>query len=305
MFNRKAQCFRLQTSHPSLILARKFDRFVLDTPPGYGVGAEHNYYFSHMLNCMYDCRYCFLQGMYRSAHYVVFVNYEDFETTIDEVAERSNDAESWFFSGYDCDSLALEPITGFTKHFLPFFASKPQVCLGLRTKGTQVRSLYAMEPAPNVIVAFSFTSTEISRALEHKVPGVRSRVEAMVQLQKRGWKLGLRFDPVIYDHAYREQYQRLFAEIFSSVQVDSLHSVSLGAFRLSKPFHDNMVQQYPDERLFAGPLANVNGSVCYRRQLESEMMEFCRGAVIVLHPTENLFSLYAGGLVCSPDDQLR
>ena len=31
-----------------------------------------------MLNCIYDCKYCFLQGMFNSANYLVFVNYQDF-----------------------------------------------------------------------------------------------------------------------------------------------------------------------------------------------------------------------------------
>ena len=76
IFNRKAQNFRLQKIRPALILAEKFSGHVLPAPPEYAIGGDLNYYFSHMLNCIYDCRYCFLQGMYRSAHYVVFVNYE-------------------------------------------------------------------------------------------------------------------------------------------------------------------------------------------------------------------------------------
>ena len=31
-----------------------------------------------MYNCLFDCRYCFLQGMYNSSNFVIFVNYEDF-----------------------------------------------------------------------------------------------------------------------------------------------------------------------------------------------------------------------------------
>ena len=63
IFNRKAQNFRLQKERPALILAEKFDHFVLEVPEGYGIGGKRNFYFSHMLNCIYDCRYCFLQGM--------------------------------------------------------------------------------------------------------------------------------------------------------------------------------------------------------------------------------------------------
>ena len=79
IFNKRNQNFRTQKKNPALILAYKHDGFVLPTPEGFGIGGTKNYYFSHMYNCIYDCRYCFLQGMYSSANYVVFVNFEDFE----------------------------------------------------------------------------------------------------------------------------------------------------------------------------------------------------------------------------------
>ena len=92
-------------------LARKLDHFVLEIPSGYGIGGRRNYYFSHMLNCVYDCRYCFLQGMFLSAHYLLFVNYEDFQHAIKETTAADPD-DSYYFSGYDCDSLAFEPVGG-------------------------------------------------------------------------------------------------------------------------------------------------------------------------------------------------
>jgi spore photoproduct lyase len=85
VFNPNSQDFRLQKRKPSLILAHKHKGRVLEAPGGYGLGSHRNWYFSHMLNCLYDCRYCFLQGMYRSAHYVLHVNYEDFGTDIDTI----------------------------------------------------------------------------------------------------------------------------------------------------------------------------------------------------------------------------
>ena len=75
IFNPKNQNFRLQKIQPSLIIASKTGERVLSAPEGYGIGGKHNYYFSHMLNCIYDCRYCFLQGLYSSANFVLFINY--------------------------------------------------------------------------------------------------------------------------------------------------------------------------------------------------------------------------------------
>ncbi|MEM7542055.1 MAG: DNA photolyase, partial [Pseudomonadota bacterium] len=76
IFNRRNQNFRLQKSAPALIIAAKQNRRIMEVPVEQTIGPNESYYFSHMLNCLYDCRYCFLQGMFNSANYVLFVNYE-------------------------------------------------------------------------------------------------------------------------------------------------------------------------------------------------------------------------------------
>ena len=89
VFNRKGQNFRLQKQRPALILANKYDKYVLKAPDNYGISGKNNFYFSHMLNCIYDCRYCFLQGMYRSAHYVLFINFEDFGADLEQTIQQN------------------------------------------------------------------------------------------------------------------------------------------------------------------------------------------------------------------------
>ncbi|HKV10431.1 MAG TPA: DNA photolyase, partial [Thermoanaerobaculia bacterium] len=192
IFNRRAQSFRLQKRRPSLILARKHRNFVHEAPEGFGIAGANSFCFSHMLNCIYDCRYCFLQGMYRSAHYVIFVNYEDFQWEIEETIRGAAGGPLWFFSGYDCDSLALEPVTRFAASFVPFFARFPQASLELRTKSTQIKSLLEMDAVPNVVVAWSLTPEEVQTSYEHQTPSIDRRLRAMERLQERGWKLGLR-----------------------------------------------------------------------------------------------------------------
>ena len=50
----------------------------------------------------------------------LFVNYEDFEDGIKEKINFLKNEKVTFFSGYDCDSLAFEKISGFVSYFLPF-----------------------------------------------------------------------------------------------------------------------------------------------------------------------------------------
>ena len=142
VFNPRSQNFRIQKRRPALILAEKFKGHVLPAPEGFGIGDKQNFYFSHMLNCLYDCRYCFLQGMYLSANYTLFVNYEVFQEAIDTtLSSLPDDQKATFFSGYDCDSLAMESVTGFVKVFLPFFRERPRALLELRTKSVRIKEL--------------------------------------------------------------------------------------------------------------------------------------------------------------------
>ena len=289
VFNPKAQNFRLQKQRPALILAEKYQKFVLPAPAGYGIGGQHNYYFSHMLNCLYDCRYCFLQGMYQSANYVLFVNYEDFQQQIRDICQQSPGEPFYFFSGYDCDSLAFEPVTGFAEAFLPLFDELPNAWLELRTKSTQIRSLLQREPLPRCVIAFSLAPETVADKIEAKAPSVAKRIEAAAKLQQQGWPIGLRFDPLIYQHDYRQQYQDLFEQVFAAIDPQALHSVSLGVFRLPEHFFKKIHKLYPDERLFASPLQTVSGMVSYRGDLEQAMMADCTEMLLQYIPAERFF----------------
>jgi DNA repair photolyase len=289
IFNRKAQNFRLQKKQPALILARKHKGMVLPSPKEYSIGAEHNYYFSHMLNCLYDCRYCFLQGRFQSAHYVLFVNYEDFIDDMQSLVNEHDHEPVHFFSGYDCDSLALEPVTDFTKEFLPFIEKTPNALLELRTKSTQTRSLLKRDPVQNCIIAFSFTPDKIARALEHKAPTIEKRINAIVELQQAGWLIGLRFDPLIYTRDYAEEYTDLFKTVFSKLDPDLIHSVSLGGFRLPKNYFRNLEKLYPDEKLFSSPLVEEDNNIGYPAEIRNSMLEFCSNIIVEHIPTEKFF----------------
>ena len=265
--HRSNQNFRLQKLKPALILAEKHGNKVLPTPPGYGFeelpGAEspgRGYYFSHMLNCVYDCRYCFLQGMYRSANYVLFTNFESFALEIKKLASNNN-SRSIFYSGYDCDSLALEPVSGFCDFFLPVFAQIPQATLEIRTKSTQIRSFLEREPLLNCVIAMSFSTHAVASEMENKVPSIGKRIDALAKLQQAGWPVALRFEPVIGSADTIESYQRLFDEIFRKIDSGTLHSSSLGEFRLPLQYYKRMLKLYPEEPLLARETVQTDGMV--------------------------------------------
>ncbi len=275
VFNSHSQNFRIQKNNPSLILAAKQNKKVMPTPAQYETGGGAHYYFSHMLNCVYDCRYCFLQGMLRSANYLVFVNYEDFIEEIRGLAQqhRNDDKPVWFFSGYDCDSLAYEPVTNFADYFVPQFADIPNAILELRTKSTQIRSLLKYPAQTNVVIAYSLSPERVAQEVEFGAPSMVKRVEALTKLQKKGWRIGLRFDPIIWHQDYLDDYRTMIELVFSELDASLIDSVTLGGFRLPKGYYKTMHKLYPEHWLFSAGLDDKSGLISYRQSIETEVLE--------------------------------
>ena len=254
-----------------IILAKKNGRLVLPTPKGFGIGGQQNYYFSHMLNCLYDCRYCFLQGMYPSAHYVIFVNFEDFATEIGNLMSEHSGQTCYFFSGYDCDSLAFDGVTQFLDFFIPFFALYPQAVLELRTKSANIRPLLQHQPIGNCVVAFSLSPELVAQEFDHKAPPVLKRLQAMQQLAAAGWKIGLRFDPLIDVEEFEILYQQFIEQIFLTVPAAAIHSVSVGPLRFPQKMYQKIVKLYPREKLFAQSLTKRSQNYSYSPERELYM----------------------------------
>ena len=72
--------------------------------------------------------------MYNSANYLVFVNFHDYQNEIEKTIKKHKEKKMTFFTGYDCDSLAMEPITNFINDFIPFFSRYKKALFEIRTK---------------------------------------------------------------------------------------------------------------------------------------------------------------------------
>ena len=275
IFNKKNQNFRIQKAFPNLILANKADGHVLNTPKEFGIGNIHNFYFSHMFNCLYDCDYCFLQGLYSSADFVLFVNYETFEKKILEKIKQIDGQKATFFSGYDCDSLGFESVSGFVKYFLPIFEQNPNALLELRTKSLHKDVFSRTKPIENCVIAYSLLPDEIARNLDRKAPSIPKRLKVMGHLAKKGWKIGLRFDPLIHGKDWKLMYSNLIKDIFENLPVNSVHSVTFGPLRFPKAMFKKLVKLNYSSKLLFAPLTLRGTKITYKEELEAEMVSFC------------------------------
>jgi len=84
--------------------------------------------------------------------------------------------------------------------------------------------------------------------------------------------------------------KNLFEQIFSRLPAECIHSVSLGTFRTPKAFHQNMVNLYPKEKLFAGRFDENRGMITYQKELEVKMTNFCYKQLMQYIPQSLFFA---------------
>ncbi len=121
----------------------------------------------------------------------------------------------------------------------------------------------------------------------HVVPVFKNGLPGIQNID--GWQIGLRFDPLIYHDHYEKNYLALFETVFSQIDVNGVHSVSAGIFRMPEKFFRNMIKLYPKEKMFAS-VANENKKMAsYTESLENEMMNFCKVNILKYIPQHKYF----------------
>ena len=273
VFNQTHQNFHLQKEAPALILAVKHGELIY---PGAKVcqsfGNDHFYYTSNIMNCMFDCDYCYLGGMYPSGNIVIFVNQEDIFRRVDELLETH---PVYLCISYDTDLLALENLTGFVKKWTDFTARRPLLKIEIRTKSAYMKGLENFTANKNIIFAWTLSPDEIINAYEHHTPSLNARIDAINHAIKCGFTVRLCFDPMIYVPDYRKIYGRMYQQVFEQIDASKILDVSLGLFRISAEYVKNMRNRKPGPVSYY-PYTNINGVMSYEKEKSGKMLDFAR-----------------------------
>lgn len=231
VFNRPSQSFAAQSHSKKLILAKKEGKF-LHEGSQYSDGFDYQQFFyaSSVMGCLYDCDYCYLQGLYPSANTVLFVNLEDaFEQLRPYLGRATLVATS-----YDTDTLAIESLTHQTREWLKFAAEQERLHLEIRTKSANIKSLKSFLPNPRVTLAWTLSPQEIINVYEHATPSLEKRLGAVAEAITLGWKVRLCIDPVIYTEKFAILYTALIEQIFRTIDPEAIEHLTLGSFRMSQ-----------------------------------------------------------------------
>lgn len=260
VFNRSRQNLHAQETEPALILAANHGTlFYPGAPVCQSFGEEHFMYTSCIMNCLYDCDYCYLQGMYPSGALVVFVNLEDYFKELDRLLEQH---PVYLCCSYDSDLTALSGLLPHASAFCDYAKKHPDLRLELRTKSAALPFIRALPAAKNIVMAFTLSPQELITRYEHFTPSLTARLATAKEAANKGFSLRLCFDPILDIPDAEMLYSTLVDKVFSVLTPEEITDISLGVFRLSKDYLKQLKKAKPACALSHYPY-EVTDNVCH------------------------------------------
>ena len=253
IFNKNGQDFQIQKLSTKLILAKKQPPFIYPaTDIIQDSGFSNFYYCTPILNCIYNCEYCFLQGMYSSANIVVFTNTEEVKDAVKkQILERKYPDEPLLLSlSYNTDILALENILPLTKQWIDFANNTDDLFMEIRTKSGLTSSFNKLKPSKKILFAWTLSPNNIIQKYEHKTPLLERRIKSIQKIVDSGWPVRLSFDPILIYPNWKEDYKQMFERIKETISGDKIFDITIGVFRMSEDFFHRIKKTKPDSDLF-------------------------------------------------------
>ena len=268
VFDRKRQNAVLQHEHRSLIVAvREGNRVFEGAPVCQSFGNKNFYYASSMMNCPFDCEYCYLKGMYPSSNMVVFVNLEDYRA---DVKAKLAEGPMYVCASYDTDLIAMNGLTGHADFWKELAREHSDLLVELRTKAAPEIT----DNISNVIYAFTVSPEEVVSRYERSTAPVSARINAAAKAIENGAKVRLCFDPVIKIPDYESAYKRLVDRVAAVIDLERLTDVSVGTFRISSDYLNKMRKAYPDSEVAWYPYVIRDGVAQYEPEADRAMQEY-------------------------------
>jgi len=217
--------------------------FVKPFRSGYRKGTFSEYYIAHAENCPCDCHYCYLQTYFESFVPTIFVNTEKMFCEIEKVVTGLK-GPSYFHAGHTADSFLLHEATGVPAKLVELFAGHQDATLELRTKSAQI-GLPPIRENRNIIVSWTILPQKHIEMFETNTPALCERLRAAAACAFRGYKIGIRMDPIILYGNWQTYYNDAIAELSKALDESSVESFVLGAFRYYGKMKEVIRSRFP------------------------------------------------------------
>lgn len=292
IFCRRRQDYEEQHHAQNLILAKKTGSLIYQgAPVCQNFGNTWFYYTSCMMNCIYDCEYCYLKGMYLSSNIVIFVNIEDI---FKELHQMLSEHPVYLCVSYDTDLLAFDSVTGYVREWEHFVLEENKrspnpLKIEIRTKSANEKSFESLIPDENIIYAFTLSPQRVTEQYEHNTPSLKQRISCVTGAVQKGFPVRLCFDPMIYCPDWQQEYDEMIKLVAKEVPMDQIFDVSVGSFRVSQDYLKKMRKSEPYSAVVQFPFQNDGGVYHYGKELTEQMEHYLTGKLLQYVPEDKIF----------------
>lgn len=249
--------------------------------------------------CPMGCHYCYLSLTFRIMPYVRVAS--NLDNGLDEMQRvlscRDNDRRRVMFNiGELADGRILDPITQLSRELLPILDRNPNGMLHVLTKaGSDTIANYVdlADLAPGrVIHVASINPQTVIDLTEEDTPPVEGRLDALAELQRAGYRIRLRIDPIfdlrtfgLTEREAFEAYDDLIDQV-CAMCVPEL--VTLGSYRPNPRLIPHIRRRYPNslvlrvETAAAGAKRRVPGREAFYRRISRRLRARFPGVRIAL-----------------------
>ena len=186
--------------------------------------------------CFYQCDWCYLKLTYRAAFPFITIRAQ-YDKIKEQLHKRLNQtpASVIFNSGELADSLSMEHLTRVAREFIPWIGNTENGRLFMLTKSDNVDDILDLQHNKRTIIAWSINDETISKRFEIGAPSLDRRLKAAHKVQKAGYPLRIRLDPIVPFDGWREAYTDTIKRIFDKI---SPQRITLGTLRFEKGFYN-------------------------------------------------------------------
>lgn len=230
-------------------------------------GIKEEYYLSYENNCPYNCLYCYLRDYYNHGAFVFYVNLEDMFTELDEFQKKN----TMISCGIVNDSLVYDNITNVTKDLINYFKKRDDLILEIRSKSNNIENLLKIKNPQNVLISFTFSPQDVIDKYELKTSSLDERIEAAYRLQKSGYNIGLRIDPMINIKNTKKAYNEMIDKIFEKLEKDRIKDIGIGALRYAKGLRQKVLEEKRTDLFFDELIIGIDGKERYFKKIRLDM----------------------------------
>ncbi len=257
-----------------LILAHNPGKHLYEgAPVCQSFGNEHFYYSPGVMNCLYDCEYCFLKGMYPGRNICIFT---DIEETFAELSELEKEHPVYVCASYNTDLTALESITGFIARWCERALTHENLSVEIRSKCGRTDIYESLPVSERCIFAYTLSPDEIIDSFEKGTPKLNDRLTGLKAAMDAGFPVRICFDPMIYTRDWKQKYSNMMEKIVSGLDITKVKDISVGTFRISGQYLGPMRKRYPDAETVQYPYILQDGYYAYPDKVRNGMEEYMR-----------------------------